>query len=150
MRNLVFVLLTSMFLNSSIMAQKLTETLKGYFAIQTALAADEFETARTSAQNLLISLEEQENQDKILNILNDYIKAEQIADARVSFYDLSQALISLLKEESPDSYENIFLAHCPMARKGKGAYWLQDSNAVANPYYGASMLRCGNTKPFSK
>lgn len=150
MRNLIFVLLTAVFLNSSVMAQKLPETLQGYFAIQKALAADEFETARTSAQNLLTSLEEEENQPTIVSILHDYIKAEQIAEARVSFYDLSQALISLLKEASTDSPSNIFLAHCPMARKGKGADWLQESKTVANPYYGSSMLRCGSTKPFSK
>jgi Cu(I)/Ag(I) efflux system membrane fusion protein len=30
-----------------------------------------------------------------------------------------------------------------MAFDNKGAYWLQDSEEIANPYFGAAMLRCG-------
>jgi Cu(I)/Ag(I) efflux system membrane fusion protein len=33
-----------------------------------------------------------------------------------------------------------------MARDGKGASWLQASDELRNPYYGASMLRCGTTE----
>ena len=29
---------------------------------------------------------------------------------------------------------------------GKGAYWLQDSKEIKNPYYGKSMLECGETQ----
>jgi hypothetical protein len=31
------------------------------------------------------------------------------------------------------------VAYCPMAKKP----WLQDSEEIANPYYGSKMLRCG-------
>lgn len=33
--------------------------------------------------------------------------------------------------------------YCPMAFDGKGAYWLDDSPAVKNPYFGESMRDCG-------
>ena len=35
--------------------------------------------------------------------------------------------------------------HCPMAFDGRGARWLQRSEALRNPYFGASMLNCGST-----
>ena len=35
-------------------------------------------------------------------------------------------------------------AHCPMARDGEGASWLQPGSELRNPYFGAMMLRCGD------
>ena len=31
-----------------------------------------------------------------------------------------------------------------MAFNNRGARWLQDSSAIRNPYFGASMLTCGS------
>ena len=36
--------------------------------------------------------------------------------------------------------------YCPMANDNSGAGWLQKPGEVANPYFGASMLRCGGKK----
>jgi Cu(I)/Ag(I) efflux system membrane fusion protein len=33
-----------------------------------------------------------------------------------------------------------------MADNSKGAYWLSNEKKVRNPYYGASMLSCGQVK----
>ncbi|MCB9730145.1 MAG: efflux RND transporter periplasmic adaptor subunit [Deltaproteobacteria bacterium] len=38
------------------------------------------------------------------------------------------------------------MVRCPMAREGAGALWLQAPGAVANPYYGPAMLRCGDVE----
>ncbi|MEZ4265142.1 MAG: efflux RND transporter periplasmic adaptor subunit [Myxococcota bacterium] len=38
------------------------------------------------------------------------------------------------------------MVRCPMARDGSGAVWLQAPGEVANPYFGASMLRCGDVE----
>ena len=35
---------------------------------------------------------------------------------------------------------------CPMMNDGKGAYWLSETKDIHNPYYGESMLTCGETK----
>lgn len=40
------------------------------------------------------------------------------------------------------SYEQ----YCPMADDNNGAYWLSESNKVLNPYFGSSMLNCGEIK----
>lgn len=38
------------------------------------------------------------------------------------------------------------MVRCPMARDGAGAVWIQQPGEVANPYFGASMLRCGDVE----
>ncbi|HIB00655.1 MAG TPA: DUF3347 domain-containing protein, partial [Phycisphaerales bacterium] len=40
--------------------------------------------------------------------------------------------------------------YCPMAFDFKGAYWLQRKDALVNPYFGAEMLKCGETKKIFK
>lgn len=42
--------------------------------------------------------------------------------------------------------KTVYYQFCPMANDGKGAYWLSDSIDIQNPYYGKSMLTCGETK----
>jgi len=36
--------------------------------------------------------------------------------------------------------------YCPMAFDFRGAYWLQRKDSLVNPYFGAEMLKCGETK----
>ena len=35
---------------------------------------------------------------------------------------------------------------CPMAKNGKGAYWLSENKDIRNPYFGKKMIDCGETK----
>lgn len=37
------------------------------------------------------------------------------------------------------------LNYCPMADENRGAWWVDNREGVFNPYYGASMLKCGET-----
>jgi Cu(I)/Ag(I) efflux system membrane fusion protein len=41
----------------------------------------------------------------------------------------------------------IYIQNCPMADSNKGADWLSLDKEIQNPYFGESMLSCGeNTK----
>lgn len=65
-----------------------------------------------------------------------------IKAVRASFENLSNALISYLKEVDRKEGEPSITActfYCPMAKK----LWLQADKEVGNPYYGKSMLKCG-------
>jgi Cu(I)/Ag(I) efflux system membrane fusion protein len=42
----------------------------------------------------------------------------------------------------PDTRQ-LYRIHCPMAFNNKGADWLQADKDIRNPYFGASMLSCG-------
>jgi len=57
---------------------------------------------------------------------------------RESFKSLSKSTYDLIKVSSPD--QPIYKQYCPMA----DADWLSKEKAVKNPYYGSSMLTCGN------
>jgi Cu(I)/Ag(I) efflux system membrane fusion protein len=40
----------------------------------------------------------------------------------------------------------VYYQFCPMMNNNKGAYWLSETEDIRNPYYGAAMLTCGETK----
>jgi len=42
--------------------------------------------------------------------------------------------------------EKVYVEFCPMADKNNGAYWLSKEEKVINPYFGNSMLTCGEVK----
>ena len=42
--------------------------------------------------------------------------------------------------------KTVYYQFCPMFNNGKGAYWLSEIEDIRNPYYGESMLTCGETK----
>lgn len=57
---------------------------------------------------------------------------------RETFKSLSKSTYDLIKVSNPT--EPIYKQYCPMA----DADWLSKEKAVKNPYYGSSMLTCGN------
>jgi Cu(I)/Ag(I) efflux system membrane fusion protein len=40
----------------------------------------------------------------------------------------------------------VYYQFCPMANDGHGAYWFSEIKDIKNPYYGDSMLTCGETR----
>ncbi len=69
-----------------------------------------------------------------------------IEDARTRFETLSKAVISLQQQFGHKGSETWHVAYCPMAFDNKGAEWLQRGTTINNPYFGASMLRCGEIR----
>lgn len=62
--------------------------------------------------------------------------ATSIEAARDAFYDLSKPLVRWRKAADGDKP---VVAYCSMAKRS----WLQPEGELGNPYYGQSMLRCG-------
>ena len=51
-------------------------------------------------------------------------------------------MINLARDFKPmDS--PLYIQHCPMADQEKGADWLSREKEIRNPYFGKSMLTCG-------
>jgi hypothetical protein len=67
--------------------------------------------------------------------------AKDISKQREYFAGLSSDLFLLVKTLKLPG-ETIYLQYCPM----KNSYWLSNNAAIRNPYYGKSMLSCGNIK----
>lgn len=104
---------------------------KHYVFTQEALAGDNFDKAK-SALELLVKNSEGE----IKKLSETALKAGDLKALRQTFKPLSELMA---KAELP---AGLAVAYCPMAK----AHWVQENGKVANPYYGASMLRCGAIK----
>lgn len=129
-----------------------------YFEIQQALAGDNYEGAIQSARNLLttISAIEFEADMKAVNSWKD-IKGQfemqlmhidhwpDIDSIRKAFESISSSII-LLERQFGHNGAMTYEVFCPMAFDNKGASWLQSNKTVNNPYFGASMLRCGEVR----
>ena len=63
-------------------------------------------------------------------------KAKSLKDMRTAFKGLSKPVTKWAKATKPKGLD---VAYCSMA---KGS-WVQKRGEIRNPYYGASMLTCG-------
>ena len=104
-----------------------------YVAAQEALASDDLDQARQALQDLV-----QSASPTLKPLAEKAASAADLAAVRVAFKPLSE---EVRKGQIPEGY---VVAYCPMADGDKGAHWVQkDQPQIANPYFGASMLRCG-------
>jgi len=139
--------------------------IEGYLSIQRALAADKVTEAAKAAGLVLerlsqvdmTTLSEQAHQfwmkqgEAKKTSLQTINKAADIEKARKAFESLSGGVTSIIERFEIRGDRTLYLIHCPMAFNNKGADWLQDSNDTNNPYFGASMVKCGSVvKEFPK
>ena len=104
-----------------------------YVAAQEALASDDLDQAHQALQDLV-----QSASPTLKPLAEKAASGADLAAVRVAFKPLSE---QVRKGQIPDGY---VVAYCPMADGDKGAHWIQkDQPQIANPYFGASMLRCG-------
>jgi len=83
---------------------------------------------------------------KIRAALNEIKTSSDIERMRKAFERLSNELIVAVGQFGIPLGKTLYKTHCPMAFDNKGADWLQLDEAILNPYFGASMLRCGEVK----
>ncbi len=65
-----------------------------------------------------------------------------IKTQRKKFVHLSAHLINALKTFGIN--QKVYVDFCPMANNNVGAYWLSDDKEIRIPYFGASMMTCGD------
>ncbi|HGG56376.1 MAG TPA: DUF3347 domain-containing protein, partial [Nannocystis exedens] len=122
-----------------------------YISIQEILADDSVDhLAELGAQ---IVADSQGLQDKpgITEVLigAGRIASPDIETARLAFQKMSMGLIVYLKAH-PAARGDLQVIHCPMAFNNKGAFWVQSTGDVQNPYHGKMMLRCGEPVSWEK
>ena len=140
--------------------QTVTPLYDGYFEISKALAADAEARARraletfgktlrvTKALGLLprahsLWLSEAEALARAVARAKD---TKGIKKLRSEFFGLSRAMLGIEESIGHAGTTPHYEVFCPMAGDGKGGAWLQDSEPVRNPYFGASMLQCGEVQ----
>jgi Cu(I)/Ag(I) efflux system membrane fusion protein len=133
-----------------------------YFIAEDALAKDKLKEAKTAlfALNIIVSAtipNSFELSEKALEKWNDLRNRlisetentqhwKSIDEARKAFNGLSQTMLSLEQSFGHDSDESYYEIFCPLAFNNTGASWLSKEKDINNPYFGASMLKCGEVK----
>ncbi len=69
----------------------------------------------------------------------------EIGKLRVLFKNISDQMIILIKTFGVID-QPIYIEYCSMANNDQGAEWLSTKKEIRNPYFGASMLKCGEVK----
>ncbi len=80
--------------------------------------------------------------------INSIAGSSDIEGQRTAFSGFSNHLYSAIKTFGLLD-KTVYYQFCPMAFDDKGAYWLSETDAIRNPYFGDAMLKCGETKETS-
>jgi hypothetical protein len=131
---------------SGVQASASVETvIAAYLEIQSALANDSIEGVPPAARRIGEAAGKMgASGAPIVKAAGMVADAKDIKAARDAFGPLSEAVITAVKAD-PAAHD-VKLAYCPMAK----ASWLQKEEKIRNPYYGSSMLSCGEFRPLSK
>ncbi len=138
-----------------VFAQQLEAAVLAYFDIQQALGTDHAESAKTAANAFKEKLQQIDMgllkgdghmiwMDHLKNLNASTVKlqkASSIEKQRDAFFPLSKQLVQTLRV-FPINLP-VQQVYCSMAFDNAGALWLQRSREILNPYFGASMARCG-------
>lgn len=136
-----------------------SEMVAGYLELKNALANDNGKDAAEAGNRLVnimkkfdkssLTPEQKKVYEDIEEDAREHaehigVNADKIAHQREHFDILSQDLYDLVKVAG--SGQTLYLDHCPMYNDNKGANWLSETKEIKNPYYGKSMLTCGEVK----
>ena len=122
----------------------LNDILSAYLNLQSALAADDFTGSQAALREMM---EITGHQGALSGLIYTMLAAEDLDGIRRPHFEtLSMALIHAIREAPGSIGQSVYLMHCPMVYDDRGADWLQISEPLRNPYFGASMLRCGEIR----
>lgn len=134
-------------------AAPLAATVAAYLHLQARLAADDDAGAAAGWQRLKQQLGAAPFDHPALKphatALKDALRGRPatLADHRRGFQRVGKALIPTLKASPAAGGAPLTVFFCPMAFENTGAEWLQPAGSrLANPYFGAGMLRCGSAR----
>ena len=127
-----------------------------YLQWKDALAGDNFTEGNKTAASMKRELEKinmslfqgeahnkwMEYQDKLDKSLQHVQHFKNIEQLRKTFQKVSAVMIDMTNTFDP-LQETVYVQHCPMADNNKGADWLSSEREIRNPYFGSSMLTCG-------
>lgn len=133
-------------------SSQLQPVYDAYFTVKDALIKSDSKLTSAKAKDLLtaitaVKMDKLKDKEhtvwmKVIKKLTTDAKSmsstTDLKKQRETFKSLSKNTYDLLKVSSTD--QPIYKQYCPMA----DADWLSKEKAVKNPYYGSSMLTCGN------
>lgn len=142
------------------MADSMDSFLSAYYALKDAFVESDSALAIQTASRLsavagnlplnkIDDPAEQQAAQKRLDSLKNEIKGlageDSIEGMRGVFEDISGMTYQLIKTIGLKN-KTVYRTYCPMAFDDKGAYWLSNSAAIRNPFFGHKMINCGEVK----
>ncbi len=132
---------------------------KSYFNMKDALIADDLARAQKASEEMKQVLSKvnmslftgdahnvwMKQSSSIQNALQHTAHFKTIAEVRKAFKQMSAGMIAISQTFKPYD-KTLYELNCPMFDDNKGGDWLSLSKEVKNPYYGKSMLSCGEVK----
>ncbi len=129
-----------------------------YLQLKDELVADDFDLAKETIAKLQATSEAISAEDLteetaetwkkyepgLQKSLEEIINAKDISAIRENFDEFSSVMIGIAKSANP--MPGLYVLRCPMANSNHGADWLSMDSEIKNPYYGQSMLTCGEIK----
>ncbi len=91
-------------------------------------------------------------QKPIKDNLNGIIQMDGLEMKRRHFSIVSEKISGVIKIFGVMTKEvaELYYEFCPMAFDNKGAFWVSETREIFNPYFGDSMLKCGEVKEVFK
>lgn len=138
---------------------QLAGVLTGYLALKDALVNSDPAAAKKATQILqdnlalvdmtLVTGEAHagwmQRLDAMQKAAEQIKKTNDISLQRKAFSALTNAYYQAVTEFEVDGLD-AFYQYCPMALDNTGAHWISKTEEIRNPYFGESMLACGETK----
>ncbi len=117
-----------------------SQLLSHYYALKDALVAGNATQAASHAEAFLNTAKGVDNKapSELVKDAGKISGTKDLKKQREHFADLSKNMTTLAKAVKLTD-QPVYLAYCPM----KKASWLTSEKVIKNPYYGSSMLTCG-------
>ena len=146
MKNVVGVIVVALVMLTGVSVRAsdaLKAIVNSYLDVQARLASDRLERVSAEAGKI-----EQHAAgmgaagDTILKSAKALGSARDLKGAREAFGGLSDAVIAAGNAQGWKDIPDLRVAYCPMVKKS----WIQKELELRNPYYGSTMLTCGEFK----
>lgn len=135
--------LAIVFFGHSVFAQKTSNLLNSYIEIKNTLVNSDGQAASKAIGAFYQTLKDEADfpqKAELLKVTEQLDKAgNDLEKQRAAFNDVSTVMWAFVNDSDKIS-QPVYYQYCPM----KKAYWLSSEKEIKNPYYGASMLACGN------
>lgn len=137
----IITIMIALLINAAGYSQKTDSMLKSYLQLKDALVKSDSKAESkytVSFQKEIEAAETFAEKESLLKAVQKMVKATVIEKQRSAFAEVSPIFWKALKKEKVS--QDVYYQYCPM----KKSYWISNEAAIKNPYYGSSMLNCGN------
>ncbi|KAA1242398.1 DUF3347 domain-containing protein [Aquimarina sp. RZ0] len=123
--------------------EHITRIYKHYLGVKRGLVNSNVSVVRQEARKMEALIAESAATKQLKATTKLISLTRELKKQRDFFVTLTSETEKLISQSTITSGA-VYKQYCPMALDKNGGYWLSDSEEIRNPYFGKSMLICGN------